>query len=152
MASADETPPDTRYWHIRLHKRNALLGLLALGVLLLFTFVAKMGLLHEELFKHRSQAVVVMVAAREARQAINQQLKNDPHASIAASTVDSISTEMTYKTVAHDGVIVVFSQQTGTLIVYRPQVDADGEVNWTCWGASAYGNEILPTECRIPQP
>ncbi|GHU42449.1 hypothetical protein AGMMS50289_07180 [Betaproteobacteria bacterium] len=153
MATTDESTADKRYWHIRLHKNLVL----TLGILLLFAAGAKVFLVVDRDYRRRALAteaiVVAHEVAREVEQAISQPLESDPHASIPASIISQFEKYPdVYKTVAHDGTIVTFSQRTGTLIVYRPQVGADGKVNWTCLGASAYGNEILPARCRVPQP
>ncbi|MDR1888828.1 MAG: hypothetical protein LBQ81_05535 [Zoogloeaceae bacterium] len=150
MASADETTTDKRYWHIRLHKN---LTLTLVGLFLLAA-LAKVALDSREMYERRARASGTLVAAIEARKTISQQLEANPHASIAASTADLISDSpfIAYKTVAHDGTIVAFSQRTGTLIVFHPLVGADGKVDWTCWGASAYGDDALPPTCRILPP
>ena len=153
MATTDETAADTHYWHFRLNKWKTLFWLLALVILTFVTALAKFGFGEYGKFEQRAKLSEVFVLSSEARKSIAQQLENDAHSNIPANTADLIPTGViTYKTVANDGTLVVFSQQTGTLIVSRPQVGADGKIEWTCWGGSAYGNKALPSACRLPEP
>jgi hypothetical protein len=148
MAAATETTADTRYIHIRLHKKLAycLLAVVALSILTVFL--------------HYFLALVYRAQMGELVDSLIAQLSLAPQTSVEAKAAALISNSesleqdflFTHRTAAHDGTIVLFSPSWGTLIVLRPQVGTDGKVEWTCWGGSAYGNETLPTKCRIISP
>jgi hypothetical protein len=96
------------------------------------------------------------------KMAIDEQLKVNPQTGIDASAADLIpdeisakykehSVRISYKAVARDGAITVFSPELGTLFLLRPRVE-EGEVKWSCSGSSIHGERVLPLPCREPLP
>ncbi|GHT90949.1 hypothetical protein AGMMS49545_05760 [Betaproteobacteria bacterium] len=92
-----------------------------------------------------------------AKAPIAAQLTENPQVEIGADIADLIpsrlskGTQISYKAVARDGTITVFSPQIGTLLVLSPKVE-NGEVNWRCFGSSIHGNNAIPAPCREPLP
>jgi hypothetical protein len=163
-APRPEVGDDDGYWRISKKKVKRRLGWLTraiyLALFLLLVVVFFMPSSYGDMSKAYFAEFIARLRGEKVSEVISEQLKANPRAEIEASTAELISSktsmtvegvpvQISYKAVARDGTITVFSPQLGALLVLRPRVET-GEVKWSCFGSSVLGDRAVPHVCREP--